>query len=47
MSSIWGEGLYAKYYFGYRLSLRRNSLVHEVILNFGKLCFTMTLYRRS
>lgn len=47
MNSIWGEGLYAKYYFGYRLSLRRNSLVHEVILNFGKLRLTMLLYRRN
>lgn len=46
MSSIWGEGLYSKRYWGGRLWLRRNSLVYEVILNLVRTRIIFTIQRK-
>lgn len=44
MRSLWGTGLEARYYFGGRISLRRNSLVYEVCIVLKR--FRMTLVHR-
>ena len=44
--TVWGEGLYAKYYFGMRVALRRNSLVYEMLVHIWRLRFTF-VFRRT
>ena len=45
MNSIWGEGLSSKRYWGGHIQLRRNSLVHEVVLSCGRLRITFVIHQ--
>lgn len=43
---LWGEGLYAKYYWGGRISMRRNLFVYEVTFMVKRVRITFVYNRQ-
>ncbi len=45
-TSIWGYGLHSRRWLRGHLELRRNRLVYDITINFKRLRFTITIWRK-